>query len=270
MSVGASFHVRRSRRAVDMQTGVQGLQCFIRVYVAARNDTLGFGAGTSGRASLRSRLSSSGSVASQRPLAEEGEEELADISGMIVLQEAFVGVDITPQELRTLQSAGDDTFRRSVSSLSHLQLEVEYARVASSSTHAGPLSQVAGRGLHHVLRARVLERPQENTGMDGINGNFGVKGSVKKEETADWDVSAQVELTHHVRLQGGEATVGLTSVGLLLPVSNGNDVRNGGDETEQGEEGDLFAGFAGQRSESIATFNTDVFTLHFEVRILES
>ena len=64
-------------------------------------------------------------------------------------------------------------------------------------------STAAGAGVHHVLRARVIEREFSPA-----------HGQGEKQ----WDVSARVELSHHVRLQGGEATVGLTATGLLLPV----------------------------------------------------
>ena len=142
----------------------------------------------------------------------------------------------------------------------------------------GVLSAATGSGVHHVLRARVVERPADGRGV-GRAASRSVNGTSNNGINSDqWDVSTRVELSHHVRLQGGEACVGLTSTGILLPTSTSTGTRtnrNSSSSSSSEEQQSLpFAGFSGGRGGpigvdsdgTISTFNIDVFDLGFEAK----
>ena len=114
------------------------MQCFIRVYVGVKSESLGLGGGIRGT----TRLSSTGSVVSRVGLGganvnghfdgqgqeEDGEHEglAKDAAGSVVLQEVFIGVD-TPASLGlggTTSESNKSPFTRSVSGLSPLQVSL--------------------------------------------------------------------------------------------------------------------------------------------------
>ncbi len=223
VTAGVSFHARR----VDNGNGDDSarVQLFLRIFLSTR-------------ATPDARRATAGEGSALFANATDTSDVMFG-SDLRILSEALISIDDSLH--------GD--FSRCIDSLASLQLQMEYQRVATASTavnasntgasisHASTTvhSVMGGQNVYYVLRARVI---------DASEGSAHINDSL-------WDVSTTLDLATHVRLQGGEARLGITSSGLLLPDTTGNIA---GHNKAQHQKSPSYA----------ASFGTFVTSLHFE------
>jgi hypothetical protein len=201
---GAAFHVKLHRNKPQM---------FIRVFVAIRS--------TARTSSSRRNGGSTADINNRRNNGGfDGASTVADMgddgaynANMRVLAETLIGVDDYTGE-----------FGRSVSGSSPLQLEVEYSRNSTTATPrtnasvggsvtaestAGTARTTSATGVYYTMKVRVIESSSSASPQKSQQRGLAASDT--------WDVSTSLEIPNYLKLQGGEATLGLTSSGLLIP-----------------------------------------------------
>jgi len=135
---------------------------------------------------------------------------------VIILAERLISIDdgSTPNPAAAA-AAAVKAGARSVRSSSILSLEVDYVRELSSGTVAG--SVVAG-AVQYRINVRLVEQSSSTLHAAAAAAAAGAGGADAASSTsrAPWDVSLLLDLAHHVRLQGGRATIGLAGSAVQL------------------------------------------------------
>ncbi|KAJ1428550.1 Spc98 family-domain-containing protein, partial [Ochromonadaceae sp. CCMP2298] len=237
--VGASFHavalpgegrvryfartfLRRGGRAVGVGVGVGiGLGLGLGMGMGASALGLGSVGGTGGMGMGSNGGMGMGSIG--------GMESMGDSGGDEVLSQEIVDID------SNLAGMGlDPIIGRSVSSGAVLCLQVQYVRSMARAGGARLLeAAVGGAGTGVGMGAEGMGAV--GAGMDaGVGAGMGME----EREGGSWDVQLPLDLSVHVKCQGGQACVGAAAWGIVFPTHSHSSSEHGCGYSGEGKDGE--------------------------------